>query len=42
MRIIYTIGIWFYTVGVRIAALCGHKNAALMVKGWKAEWTVES
>lgn len=35
MRIIYTIGIWFYTVGVRIAALCGHKNAALMVKGWK-------
>ena len=42
MRIIYTIGIWFYTVGVRIAALCGHRNAALMVKGWKAEWTVES
>lgn len=35
MRIIYTIGIWFYTLGVRIAALCGHRNARLMVDGWK-------
>lgn len=34
MRILYTIGICFYTLGVRIAALCGHKNARLMVKGW--------
>ena len=36
MRLFYTIGIWFYTLGVRIAALCGHKHAALMVRGWKA------
>lgn len=35
MSIIYTIGIWFYTLGVRIAALCGHHNARLMVDGWK-------
>ena len=37
MRIIYTIGIWLYTQGVRIAALCGHRNARLMVDGWK-QW----
>ncbi len=36
MRLFYTIGIWFYTLGVHIAALCGHKHAALMVRGWKA------
>ena len=41
MRILYTIGIGFYTLGVRMAALCGHRNARLMVKGWK-EWKVKS
>ena len=34
MRILYTIGIWFYTLGIRLAALFGHHNAGLMVKGW--------
>ena len=37
MRILYTIGIYLYTFGVRIAALCGHRNARLMVAGWK-QW----
>lgn len=36
MRVFYTIGIWFYTLGVRIAAMCGHKHAGLMVRGWRA------
>ena len=35
MRLLYTIGIWFYTLGVRFAALCGHRNARLMVQGWR-------
>lgn len=35
MRILYTIGIWFYTVGIRAAALFGHEKAKLMVKGWE-------
>lgn len=35
MRIIYTIGIWFYTLGIRLAALFGHSKARLMVDGWK-------
>ena len=35
MRIFYTIGIYLYTLGIRLAALCGHKNASLMVHGWK-------
>lgn len=35
MRAIYTIGIWFYTLGVRLAALFGHRNARLMVNGWR-------
>lgn len=35
MRLFYTIGIWLYTLGIRVAALFGHKNAALMVKGWR-------
>ena len=35
MRILYTIGIYLYTLGVRLAALLGHKNAGLMVKGWR-------
>ena len=34
MRIIYTIGIWFYVLGVRVAALFGHEKARLMVNGW--------
>lgn len=37
MRTLYTIGIWFFTLGVRVAALCGHEKAKQMVKGWK-EW----
>ena len=37
MRILYTIGIWFYTLGIRIAALFGHEKARLMVNGWKVE-----
>ncbi|MBP5341268.1 MAG: 3-deoxy-D-manno-octulosonic acid transferase [Bacteroidales bacterium] len=36
MRLFYTIGIWFYILGIRIAALFGHGKARLMVKGWKA------
>lgn len=34
MRVFYTIGIWFYVLGVRIAALFGHEKARLMVHGW--------
>ena len=34
MRAFYTIGIWFYTLGIRLAALFGHSKARLMVKGW--------
>ena len=37
MRLFYTIGVWFYTLGVRVAALFGHRNARLMVDGWK-QW----
>lgn len=40
MRFFYTIGIWGYTLGVRVAALCGHRNAKLMVAGWK-QWPKE-
>lgn len=36
MRILYSIGIWFFGLGVRIAALLGHPNARLMVDGWKS------
>lgn len=35
MRKIYTIGIYLYTLGIRLAALFGHKNARLMVRGWR-------
>lgn len=35
MRTLYTIGIWGYTLGVRIAAFCGHEKARQMVDGWK-------
>ncbi len=34
MRLFYTIGIWFYTLGIRLAALFGHRAARLMVAGW--------
>ena len=34
MRFIYTIGIWFYGFGVHVAALFGHRNARLMLRGW--------
>jgi 3-deoxy-D-manno-octulosonic-acid transferase len=34
MRILYTIGIWFYGFGVHVAALFGHRNARLMLRGW--------
>ena len=35
MRIFYTIGIWFYELGVRTAALFGYVKARQMVEGWK-------
>ena len=35
MRLIYTIGIWFYSLGIRVAALFGHTKARQMVEGWK-------
>ena len=35
MRLLYTIGVWGYTLGIRIAALFGHKKARLMVEGWR-------
>ncbi|MBR1850362.1 MAG: 3-deoxy-D-manno-octulosonic acid transferase [Bacteroidales bacterium] len=35
MRIIYTIGIFFYGLGIRLAALFGGK-ARLMVEGWRS------
>lgn len=35
MRLLYTIGIWFYALGVRIAALFGHSKARLIAKGWR-------
>lgn len=35
MRLLYTIGIWFYTMGIRVAALFGHRKAKLMVQGWR-------
>lgn len=34
MRTLYTIGIWFYGFGVHVAALFGHRNARLMLRGW--------
>ncbi len=37
MRIIYTIGIYCYTFGIRVAALFGHEKARLMVQGWKSQ-----
>lgn len=40
MRIIYTIGIYFYTLGIRLAALFGHEKARQMVDGWK-RWPQE-
>lgn len=39
MRLLYTIGIYLYTFGIRIAALCGHEKARLMVRGWKQAFT---
>ena len=35
MRILYSIGIWFYTLGIRVAVLFGHEKAGQMVAGWK-------
>ena len=35
MRLIYTIGIWFYTLGIRLVALFGHTKARQMVRGWR-------
>ncbi|MBR4506727.1 MAG: 3-deoxy-D-manno-octulosonic acid transferase [Bacteroidales bacterium] len=42
MRTIYTIGIWFYTLGVRVAALCGHEKARLMVSGWRTRISIHN
>ena len=36
MRVLYTLGIYLYTLGIRLAALFGHRNARLMARGWKA------
>ena len=36
MRLLYTTGIWFYTLGIRLAALFGHGKARQMVHGWRA------
>jgi len=41
MRLLYTIGISLYTFGIRVAALFGHRNARLMVKGWR-KWRQET
>ena len=35
MRVLYTIVIWFYTLGIRAVALFGHEKARQMVEGWK-------
>lgn len=35
MRLIYTIAIHLYTLGIRTAALFGHSKARQMVAGWK-------
>lgn len=35
MRFFYTIGIYLYTLGIRVAALLGHGKARLMVEGWE-------
>lgn len=35
MRLIYTIAIHLYTLGIRTAALFGHSKARQMVTGWK-------
>lgn len=35
MRLFYTIGIWFYTLGIRLAALFGHEKARQMATGWR-------
>ena len=40
MRLLYSLGIWFYTLGIRLAALFGHTKARLMVDGWK-QWPAE-
>lgn len=40
MRLIYTIGIWLYTLGIRTAAIFGHTKARQMVEGWK-RWPQE-
>ncbi len=37
MRVLYTIGIWFYTFGIRLVAFFGHEKARQMVKGWN-QW----
>lgn len=44
MRLFYTIGIWFYVLGIRLAALFGHTKARLMVRGWResGQWPVVS
>ncbi|MGX8713310.1 MAG: 3-deoxy-D-manno-octulosonic acid transferase [bacterium] len=35
MRFFYTIVIYLYTLGIRVAALFGHGKARLMIEGWK-------
>lgn len=42
MLLFYTIGIWFYTLGIRLVALFGHEKARLMVRGWKSKERIET
>ena len=36
MRAVYTIGIFFYALGVRVAALLGHRRAKPLAAGWRS------
>lgn len=38
MRFLYTVGIQFYTLAIRIASLFGHHKAQLMVHGWRSSF----
>lgn len=38
MRFLYSIGLYLYTFGIRLAALVGHQKARQMVQGWQ-QWS---
>ena len=42
MRVFYTIGVWLYSLGVRIAALFGNAKARLWVNGRKNQGSLSS